>query len=658
VNPPKAKLLLVDDEPKNLMALAALLEEPDRELTLADSGAKALRYLLEDDFALILLDVHMPVMDGFETAELIRERDRTRNVPIIFLTADVRGEVSISKGYALGGVDYIMKPVDSDVLRAKVSTFVELFKKSKELERQAEELAESTALLRSILDGSTEHAILALDAGGLITEWNAGAEKIYGHSRDSVAGRRTIDVLFEQAEAGDVVRALFEDVKRRGTAEGEFTHRRVDGGSFTAQVSLTQRTTAGGANLGYAWISRDVTTIKQAEQMREDLRRESSARLEAEFERQELQQIIDVLPEALVIVDAAGNLKLQNQAAQYLLGPMNEQENVARHNASVLRRPDGTLVPIDAQPLHRVLMTGEPVLGERLMVRLEDETQKSMLTSAVALREGDGSITGAAVAFQDISALDDLNQQKEEFLAALAHDLKTPLTVILGRARILERRANRLPTQEAQFFAELLGSIGRSTWRATSLVNSLLDSARMEMGSSLELNREQVNLSLIIEDLEKDFRALTDRHELRVELDGAAIGLWDRERIMRVLSNLLENAVKYSPDGGEIVVRTRVAADDAEGVEIVGIQITDHGIGIPARDQTKIFDPFFRARNATLSFAGTGIGLFASKKIIEAHGGQITVSSEINAGSTFSIRLPLDLPGQPNSQDRRNTVHE
>jgi PAS domain S-box-containing protein len=637
----KTKILLVDDEPKNLMALSVLLEDDDRELTLADSGATALRHLLNDDFAVILLDVHMPGMDGFETAELIRERDRTRNVPIIFLTAAVRGEIAVAKGYALGGVDYILKPVDADILRAKVAVFVELFKKNKELERQTEELAESTAMLKSILDGSTEHAILALDSSGLITEWNSGAERIYGFTREAMVGRQTIDRLFDHEAAENVVRDLFDDVKRHGVTEGEFSHRRADGERFVAQVSVSKRLTSAGVQLGYAWISRDITALKQAEQVREELTREASAREEAEGARRELQQVIDVLPEALIIVDKAGNLKLENQAAQGLVGAMEIDAPVSRRGASI-RRPDGSAAPLDAL-LRKVLTSGEPISSERLQVVGEDDLKTPVLANAVALQDAGGSIHGAAIVFQDISAIDDLNRQKEEFLAALAHDLKTPLTVILGRARILERRAGRLPMQEAQLFAELLSSIGRSTWRATSLVNSLLDSARMEMGSSLQLSRDQVDLNAVIEDLAKDFPALTDRHELRVELDGKPIGQWDRERIMRVLSNLIENAVKYSPDGGEVTVRTTVQmSPENDGRGSVALEVADSGIGIPARDQERVFEPFYRAQNATAGFAGTGIGLFAAKKIIEAHGGQISVRSKVNAGSTFSITLPLE----------------
>lgn len=136
------RILLVDDQPKNLLALEGILDElPEKlELVKADSGAEALRRLLDQDFAVILLDVLMPMMDGFETAELIRQRDRSRHTPIIFLTAIGNSETHVSKGYSVGAVDYLFKPVVPDILRAKVTTFVELFRKTEEVKRQARQL--------------------------------------------------------------------------------------------------------------------------------------------------------------------------------------------------------------------------------------------------------------------------------------------------------------------------------------------------------------------------------------------------------------------------------------------------------------------------------------------------------------------------------------
>lgn len=145
----KAKILLVDDRPENLLALEAILSALDQTLVRASSGEEALKALLTDDFAVILLDVQMPGMDGFETAAHIKRRERTRDIPIIFLTAINHGPHHTFRGYAAGAVDYISKPFDPWVLRAKVSVFVELYMKNCQLREQA-------ALLRLQLEGQAD----------------------------------------------------------------------------------------------------------------------------------------------------------------------------------------------------------------------------------------------------------------------------------------------------------------------------------------------------------------------------------------------------------------------------------------------------------------------------------------------------------------------
>jgi CheY-like chemotaxis protein len=164
----KAKILLVDDRPENLLALEAILSALDQTLVRASSGEDALKALLTDDFAVILLDVQMPGMDGFETAAHIKRRERTRDIPIIFLTAINHGPHHTFRGYAAGAVDYISKPFDPWVLRAKVSVFVELYMKNCQLREQA-------ALLRLQLEGGGR-AVAGGDAkepAGLLAELSA-----------------------------------------------------------------------------------------------------------------------------------------------------------------------------------------------------------------------------------------------------------------------------------------------------------------------------------------------------------------------------------------------------------------------------------------------------------------------------------------------------
>src|SRR4051795_12063804 len=182
----KVKILLVDDTPENLIALEATLSTLGEDLILAHSGSEALRYLLEDDFAAILLDVRMPEMDGFEAAELIRSRPRSRHTPILFLTG-YRNEEHLFRGYDLGAVDFLFKPIVPEVLRSKVAVFVELSRKAELLEQQASALAEQAATLhraqqrfRSLLEAAPDAMVICRDNGEIVLV-NSRTELLFDH---------------------------------------------------------------------------------------------------------------------------------------------------------------------------------------------------------------------------------------------------------------------------------------------------------------------------------------------------------------------------------------------------------------------------------------------------------------------------------------------
>lgn len=165
----KANILLVDDRPENLAALEAILEPLGDNLVRATSGRQALRHLLKEDFAVILMDAQMPGMDGFETASLIRDRERTRHVPIIFVTAYRTEDQHVFKGYSVGAVDYIPKPFDPDILRSKVRVFVDLYKKNEQIKIQAEllhqsELREAERRQRELAEAMEREHMLALNS--------------------------------------------------------------------------------------------------------------------------------------------------------------------------------------------------------------------------------------------------------------------------------------------------------------------------------------------------------------------------------------------------------------------------------------------------------------------------------------------------------------
>ena len=170
----RVNILLVDDQPNNLLALESILVDMGENLVMAESGSAALRHLLQMDFAVVLLDVQMPDLDGFETADLIRSRERSRDTPIIFLTALSRSETNVFRGYELGAVDYIFKPFHPEILRSKVNVFIELFRKREAFKRQAHELARLIRQNELILNAAAE-GVFGVDLDGATTFVNPAA---------------------------------------------------------------------------------------------------------------------------------------------------------------------------------------------------------------------------------------------------------------------------------------------------------------------------------------------------------------------------------------------------------------------------------------------------------------------------------------------------
>src|SRR3989454_4331825 len=209
----KVNVLLVDDRRENLLALEGILKGIGQNLVKATSGAEALKYLLRNEVAVILLDVEMPDMDGFQTATLIRDRDKTKHIPIIFLTAISKSDIHVSQGYSLGGVDYIFKPFAPDVLRSKVTAFVEMFKQRREAQRQSALLQAERDFVAAVLD-TVASFVLVLDSEGRMLRVNRSWEGMTGFSLDEVWGKYLWDYLEDKEGARDFLKARKPEIGR------------------------------------------------------------------------------------------------------------------------------------------------------------------------------------------------------------------------------------------------------------------------------------------------------------------------------------------------------------------------------------------------------------------------------------------------------------
>ncbi|HZQ35163.1 MAG TPA: PAS domain S-box protein, partial [Dehalococcoidia bacterium] len=229
---------------------------------------------------------------------------------------------------------------------------------------------------------------------------------------------------------------------------------------------------------------------------------------------------------------------------------------------------------------------------------------------------------------------------RDEFLASVSHDLRTPLATLKGLAQLLHRRATRGPTVESEMVAHQTETMERSVERMARLVDDLLDLARLESGRVLELALEPLELVALARRVALEHQRTAPYHRIVMETDTEALnGVWDGGRLERVLTNLIGNAVKYSPQGGTITVRLTSSADDAGSW--AELAVADSGIGIPAEDLPRVTERFFRASNAGV-VKGTGIGLATVRQIVEQHGGSIAIRSAEGAGTTVTVRLPLE----------------
>jgi signal transduction histidine kinase len=222
-------------------------------------------------------------------------------------------------------------------------------------------------------------------------------------------------------------------------------------------------------------------------------------------------------------------------------------------------------------------------------------------------------------------------QVKDQFLSIVSHELRTPLTTMKGYAQLLERKLTHEP--DSQRWAS---SIDAQIGRLSRLVDDLLDVTRFARGQ-FELRRKETALKPILDETVSRFRIISPQHTVRLgEVDEDLKGVWDRDRLEQVLNNLVGNAIKYSPEGGEVTVSARRENDAAV------VTVRDQGIGISREDRERLFDRFYRASPENRGGAtGLGLGLYVTRRVVEAHGGTVGVNSEPGVGSEFYFTLPL-----------------
>jgi len=390
-------------------------------------------------------------------------------------------------------------------------------------------------------------------------------------------------------------------------------------------------------------------------------RRQAEAALRASQEQ--LQSIVETSPDLICILDREGRYRFANAAYQWLLG----------YEPTALL---GTLTfdlihPDDAPPVVERFMglvapkgprgSTAGILENACRVRHAQGHWLWVEPRWRMLRDEDGGFAGVLVISRDISEHQQFEEERErllaqeraaraqaeaalrvrdEFLSSISHELRTPLTVIKGFTQALSARAARRPEQERDRLVAGLAKIESNAARMAGLVDELLDLGRLEVGRPLALEPRPTDLVALAREVVAEHQKATSRHHFLVEPRATdLVGVWDAERLRRVLTNLLANAVKYSPAGGSVRVGVGWEVDDG-CTEWAWLMVEDEGIGIPEADLHRVFERFHRGANVGPIW-GTGIGLALVRQVVEQHGGTIAITSTEGAGTAVTLRLPL-----------------
>ena len=343
----------------------------------------------------------------------------------------------------------------------------------------------------------------------------------------------------------------------------------------------------------------------------------------------ELRATLDGMSDGVLVVDSRGDIVEANRAAVALAGAASKDEILGPITEWArrfqVRSPDGAPIPVERLAALRVL-AGEPSAHYDAVLRRADGRDVWVSVAATPIpRPGRRPL--AVSVLRDVSAARHLDEVREEFLSTAAHEFKTPLAVVKAYAQLMSRR----DAGERR----ALAVIQRQVDRLTRLLEDILESTRLRSGEGAG-RAERFDLVALARAAADRIRPTAPAHALAVEADRPIPVVADRDRIARVLANLLENAVRFSPAGGE--VRVRIESVDGQAI----VSVVDRGIGIPPERQGEVFRRYYRAHAGTEhDYGGLGLGLEVSRAVVERHGGRMWFESAPGAGSTFHFGLPL-----------------
>ncbi|MGD8823096.1 MAG: ATP-binding protein, partial [Anaerolineales bacterium] len=585
----------------------------------------------------VMTDHNMPNLTGLE---LTRRLHHARpDIPVILMTSEATQKLAVEAMRA-GAVDLLSKPFEAEHLLAAVGRAVQeglrwkslveaetqIEQSQVSLERRIQELETLTSVGRSVtamleldhvltavvdsavkLTGAEEGSLLLLDeaSGDLTMRASKNFDEQFARTfrlpaQDSLAGQVVESgepILLDQSSPKKIKTSylvhslIYTPLTVRGHTIGVLgvDNRNPEGRLFTEDDVRIMSAMA-----DYAAIAIENAQLYQR----------------SESERRKLETVLTQTENAVIVIDLEGQILLVNASAQRIFEL--QDDTVGRPAKNVFRHPKLS-----------ALIQSESTAVLRDEIELDDGRYFNAVRTPI---EG----VGQAVVMHDISHLRELDRIKSDFVTTVSHDLRSPLTAILGYVDLIERTGETNQQQK-----EYIERVRLSVDQITNLVNDLLDLGRIEAG--LDNAKEPTPIAVLARYVLDSMRGAANSKEITLKSDlpeELPLVVGDPIRLRQMLGNLLENAIKYTPAEGEVSIEAH-----AENDQVI-LRVSDNGFGIPTADQPYLFDKFFRASNVPNELPGTGLGLSIVKSIVENHQGRVWVDSAVGEGTTFTIVFP------------------
>lgn len=620
------------------MALEAVLSSPEFRVIKADSGKEALKWVLKEEFAVILLDVQMPGLDGFETARLIKRRKKSKDIPIIFITALSQASEHVQKGYLSGGIDYMFKPFEPSVLIKKVEGFVKIYQakarfktQSELLQQHAHELEglnlelecrtaalrKAEALARAINDVSID-TILAFDSKKCIVSANSAIQTMFGYQPSELIGKDASKLIPELEE-------LLAGKKSMLLCGMGLTKK---GKPIPVEISL-----------GKAIIDDQTLTVCSI--------RDITERLEIERARNEQYEILEKLVQERTLELSDANEKLQvseqlfrktfeyspnlmviqsikdgrfldvNESWEHLTGY--RLEEVAKFFPVMFKFAEDNFIHSFSEEdlLRNVRITYETKYGVIRDGLLSTEVLK--LKGEKCLLWVVTDITERLHLEKEMARLDRLDLIGE-MAAGIAHEIRNPMTTVRGFLQIMKSRSQHAEKQD--YFDLMISELDR----ANSIITEFLT---LSKNQTVELKMDNLNslLETLFPLIQAD--AFNHKNDFQMELEEIPNLMFDQREIRQMILNLARNGLDAMEPGGILNLRTLKIGDE------VLLEVQDQGTGIEPDVLEKLGNPFFTTKED-----GTGLGLAVCFRIAEKHKARISIKTS-SEGTTFGVHFPI-----------------